>query len=121
MKYKIKHEKSNKAFMSSVFILSLVTCLFWIVLREYIYCIIFLILTLLLGYIYYCTYYYLKDDKLVIKLGFINFSVKYTELKKIENLNNSIKIYFKNISLNIYPNNKDIFYGDILNKMKGNK
>lgn len=121
MKYKIKHEKSNKVFMSSVIILCLVTCLFWFLLREYIYFSVYILLTILISYIYYFTYYYLLEDKLIVRLGFIKIKIKYSKIKKVENLKNSIKLYFNNWNVNIYPNNKDIFYGDILNKMKGIK
>lgn len=121
MKYKIKHEKSNKLFMTSIFIFCFITCLMWILLKEYIYFYIYLVLTILLSYIYYFTYYYLYKDKLVIKLGFINFKIKYKNIRKIDNLENSIKIFFNNISMNIYPNNKDIFFEDIKEKMRGSK
>ena len=121
MRYKIKHEKSNKVFMSSIFILCLITCLFWILLREYIYFGIYFVLTLILSYMYYFTYYYLLEDKLIVRLGFIKIQIKYKKIKKINNLKNSIKLYFNNWSVNIYPVNKDIFYVDLLDKMKGNK
>ena len=121
MKYRIKHEKSNKIFMTSVIILCLVTCMFWFILREYIYFSVYLFLTLLISYIYYFTYYYLKEEYLVIILGFIKVKIKYQKIIKIENLKNSVKLYFNGLSMDIYPNNKDIFYADMLDKMKGNK
>lgn len=119
MKYKIKHEKSNLMFMSSVLILSLVTCIFWIILREYIYFSVFFILTIFIGYIYYFTFYYIDKKYLIIKLGFIKVKIKYDKIKDIEKLEKSIKLNFKNISMNIYPNNIDIFYTDLKSKMKG--
>lgn len=120
MRCKIKHEKSNLVFMSSVILLSLITCVFWFVLNEYVYFLIYLIVTLLLAYIYYFTFYYLKENSLVIILGFIKIKIKYSSILKVENLKNGIKLNFKNISMNIYPNNKDIFFAELSNKMKGN-
>jgi len=69
---------------------------------------------------YYFTFYYLKKEKLIVKLGFIKVGIKYSKIIKIENLKNGIKLNFKNISMNIYPNNKDIFFAELNNKMKGN-
>jgi len=120
MKFKIKHEKSNLIFMSSVIILCLVTCVFWFLLREYIYFIIYFLLTLVISHMYYVTYYFLEKDKIIFKLGFIKIKIKYKNIKKIENLKNSIKITFNNFSMNIYPDNKDIFFAEINSKMKGN-
>lgn len=120
MKFKIKHEKTNLVFMSSVIVLSLVTCIFWLMLREYIYFLIYLVLTLLIAFVYYYTYYFIKKDSLIIKLGFIKIKIKYSSIKKIENLNNCIRLTFKNFNMNIYPNNKDIFFAEINSKLKGN-
>ena len=119
MKYKIKHEKANLLFMSSVIIFCLITCIFWIMLREYIYFFAYLILILIISYIYYFTYYFLEERYLVFKLGFIKIKLKYSKIKKVENLKNNIKLTFNKMSMNIYPNNKDIFYLELNNKMKG--
>lgn len=121
MKFKVKHEKSNLIFMSSVIILCLVTCIFWLMLREYIYFIIYFLLTLIISHIYYFTNYYIKDNYLKIKLGFIKIKIQYEKMIKIENLEKSINLKFKNFDMKIYPNNKDIFYVELNNKMKGCK
>lgn len=121
MKFKVKHEKNNLAFMTSVIILCLVTCIFWLILREYIYCIIYFLLTILIAHIYYFTFYYIKDNYLKIKLGFIIIKIKYEKIFKIENLEKSINLVFKSFDMKIYPNNKDIFYTELNNRMKGIK
>ena len=119
MKYKIKHEKSNLILMSSILILCLITCYVWFIFREYIYFSIYLILTIIITHIYYFTYYYIKNDSLIIKLGFIRVKIKYNQIKSIEILKNSIKLNLEKISLNLYPNKKDMFYTEINSKMKG--
>ena len=119
MQYKIKHEKSNIVFMTSVMIMCLLTCVIWFVLREYSYFIIYLIATLLVFHIYYFTYYYIKENYLLIKLGFIKIKFKYKNINNIENKKEGIKLKFNNLSMNIYPSNKDIFYAELLNKVKG--
>lgn len=119
MKFKIKHEKSNLIFMTSVILFCLITCVFWIMLREYRYFTIYFILTLLISHIYYFTCYFLEKDYLLFRLGLFNFKIKYKNIKRIEKVKNSIKLYLKYISINIYPNNIDMFYAEINNRMKG--
>ena len=119
MKYKIKYEKSNLVFMTSVIILCLITCVFWFILKEYNFCAIYFFLTLILAHIYYFTYYYLNEKKLVIKLGFIRFKIKYSSILKVENKNAGIKLFFKYMSMTIYPCNKDVFFSELINKVKG--
>ena len=119
MKYKIKHEKGNLVFMTSVIIMCLITCGLWLMLKEYTYFSIYLIITLLIAIFYYFTYYYLKDNYLIIKVGFINVKIKYKKIKKIDNLQNSIRLTYGKISMNIYPNNKDIFFAELSSKVKG--
>lgn len=109
MKFKFKPEKSNLIFMSSLLILCLMTCLFWLSFREYIYFTIYFVLTLLIGYVYYFTVYVIYENYLVVRLGFINFKFKYENIKSVENIKNGIKINYKNIKFTIYPNNRDIF------------
>ena len=76
MKFKIKHEKANLVFMTSVLILCLFTCIIWLMIREYSYFIIYLLLTLLIAIFYYNTYFYIKNDGLIIKLGFIKVKIE---------------------------------------------
>ena len=119
MKYKIKHEKSNLILMSSVLILCLITCYVWFIFRKYIYFSIYLILTIIITHIYYFTYYYIKNDSLIIKLGFIKVRIKYNKIKSIKILKNSVKLNLEKISLNLYPNNKDMFYTELSKIVKG--
>jgi len=119
MKYKIKHEKSNLILMSSVLILCLITCYVWFIFREYLYFSIYLILTIIIIHIYYFTYYYIKNDSLIIKLGFIKVRIKYNKIKSIDLLKNSVILNLEKISLNLYPNNKDKFYNEISKVVKG--
>lgn len=121
MKFKVKHGKSNLIFMSSVIILCLVTCIFWLMLREHIYFTVYFLLTLIISHIYYFTFYYINDNYLKIKLGFINIKIKYNKIFKIESLEKCINLVFKSFNMKIYPNNKDIFYTELNNKMKGCK
>lgn len=121
MKFKVKHEKSNLVFMSSVIILCFITCIFWLMLREYIYFCVYFIISLIITHIYYVTSYIIENDSLVIKLGFIKVKFKYEKLLRVSILDKSINLVFKNFKMNIYPSNKEIFYTELVSKMKGSK
>lgn len=121
MKYKIKHEKGNLFLMSSIFIMCIMTCGIWFMIKEYTYFYCYLIMTLLLAYFYFFTFYYLKNNYMVIQIGFIKIKFKYIKIRKIDNLQNSIKIKYNNMEVNIYPNNKDKFYSELVNKIGGKK
>ena len=120
MKYKIKLEKSNIIFMSSVIVLSLISCVFWVILKKYVYFIIYFILTSIIAHIYFYTYYYLTNDYLIVRLGFLKVKINYLKIFDIEKLKLGIKLKFKKISMNIYPSNQDVFYAELKSKMKGN-
>jgi len=96
-------------FMISLILILIVICIFWLILREYLYFIIYIILTLLIAYTYYFTCYYIKDKYFITKLGFIKIKIKYDSIKSVENLKDRVKIYLKNLKFDVYPNNKDIF------------
>jgi len=117
MKFKFNPEKSNKLLMSSIIFLSFVTCLFWIILREYIYFIVYFSLTLFIAITYFCTRYYIKDNYLIIKLGFISIKISYLRINNVENLNDKVKLNLIKYSLNIYPQNKDIFVAKLNSKL----
>ena len=117
MKFKVKYEKSNFVLMTSIILLSIITCILWFILKEYIYFSVYFILTLLISYIYYFTYYYIKKDGLIFRLGFIKIKLKYNNIKKVENLKDKVKIYFNKININIYPKNKDIFVAELNSKL----
>jgi len=119
MKYKVKHEKSNLTFMTSTLILCFITCIFWLILKEYIYFGVYLVITLLIAYFYYFIIYILNKNFFIIRLGFINIKFNYKKIKKIEKLESGLKIYFEKIKITVYPHNKDIFYVNIKDKMKG--
>ena len=117
MKFKFKPEKSNLFFMSSTFVLCLITCLFWLSFREYIYFIIYFSLTLLLAFIYYFKSYIIKEKYFIIRYGFINIKLKYSNIKSIKEQNGGVKIYLNKINFVAYPANKDIFIASISSKI----
>lgn len=118
MKFKVKPEKSNMAFMTSTFFLLIITCILWIILKEYIYFVVYFILTILLAYIYYFTSYTIKDKYLVIKLGFIVLKINYNKITNVELIKNKVKVNLKKFSLDLYPDNKDIFVAKVNSKIK---
>lgn len=109
MKFKVKPEKSNFVLMTSMFIMSLIVCILFLVLHEYIYSLIYFILILVISHIYYFTYYYLKDNGLIIRLGFIRIKFNYKNILDVNEISEKVRIKLKNITLNIYPNNREIF------------
>ncbi len=113
MKYKIKYPKNNLALMSMLIIFGLFTCIIWYNLKEYAYCFGYLITLLILSYTYYFTYYYLKNDYLQVRLGFIILRFKYQNIKDVIQDEDKIKIKLKKISFCIYPKNIDNFYFEL--------
>lgn len=120
MKYKVKHEKKNLALTSSVLFLCFVSCLFWFVLKEYTYFAIYIILTIVISYIYYFTTYQIGDKNLIIKLGFIKIKIDYKRIKSVKELTPGIELKFQRYHFKIYPNNQDMFYLNLISRMKGN-
>lgn len=119
MKYKIKLEKPKIVSMASILFLCLLTCFLWLSLREYIFFSIYLILTVMLAHMYFFTYYYIEENYLVIKLGFLIVKFKYSKILDIEKVNEAIKLKFKKFNISIYPSNKDDFYKKLKNKIGG--
>ena len=117
MKFKAKLEKSNVLLMSSIIFLLLVTCVFWIILREYLVGVIYFALTLFLLYTYFFTSYYLKEKFFVTKLGLIKVRIKYDSINQVENLKDKVKLHLKYFNITIYPNNQDIFVAKLNSKL----
>ena len=117
MKFKFKPNKSNLFLMSSTILLLIFVCLLWLVLREYIYFAVYGVLTLIISYTYYFTSYYIKDRYLETRLGFIFIRIKYRNIKKVELVNDKVRIHLKNVKFNICPNNKDIFVVKLNSKL----
>ncbi len=118
MKSKIKLEKKKIILMSSILLVLLFTCVFWFLLKEYIYFTIYLILTIFIGYIYFFTFYILKEKYLLIILGFIPIKIKYKNIKSIEKLNIGIRLKLKYFNLILYPNKEDMFYLKLQEEME---
>lgn len=117
MKFKVKPEKSNLVLMSSILLFLLVTCILWLILREYVYFTIYLVLTLLIFYVYFFTFYFIKEEYFVTKLGFLKIKIKYENIRSVENLKEGVKLNLKKFSMNIYPHNKDIFVAKLNSKL----
>lgn len=117
MKFKVKPEKSNLLLMSTLLLLCLTTCFMWLVIREYICFGIYFALTLIIAHMYYFTSYILKEDILIIKLGFIKIKINYNKISNIEVIKDRVKLNFKKLNINIYPNNKEIFVAKINSKL----
>lgn len=95
----------------------------------------FMILTLLLItffnlYMFFFTYYIVKDDKLIVKTGFFTYKIIYLkEIKEIKDdktirrslatgINNRIEIFYGESSIIISPKNKIEFLKEINYKLK---
>ena len=120
MKFRVKYERQNKVLMTSIFMLCLLTCIFWLLLPFYIYALVYFVITLILSYTYYRTIYILNNDGLVIKMGFIPVKLKYQKIKSIKRIDNKIKVNYEHFSVTIYPDNIDIFMVK-LNEFMGGK
>ena len=117
MKFKARPEKSNILLMSSIILLLLVTCIFWLILRKYVYCLVYFILTLFIAYTYFFTFYYIKENRFVARLGLIKISIKYDEIRKVESLKDKVKVHLKYFCITLYPNNQDIFVAKLNSKL----
>ncbi len=117
MRYKVKYEKSNLIFMSSILILCLIMCIFFVILNEYVYCTIYAILTLILIHTYYFTTYTLDKEALVIRLGFIPIKIKYEHIWNVESVSNGVKITTKSFPITIYPDEIKNFVKELKKKV----
>ncbi len=109
MKFKVKPEKSNFIFMSSIIILCFISCLMWLSLRLYFYSLVYLSLTLIIAHIYYFTFYILEKNFLVIKLGFLKIKIHYQNLESATLKKKSVILKWHKISFKIYPEHNDVF------------
>lgn len=117
MKFKVKYEKSNLIFMTSIISLCFIICIIFMILKQYLYTVIYVILTSFIIYIYYFTSYKLDERKFVIKLGFINIGFKYEHIWKVEELMKGVKITTKNLSLTVYPDEPQKFVKELNKKI----
>lgn len=117
MKFRVKYEKSNIFLMSSIILCLLVTCMFWLILREYIYFAVYFALTLFISYTYFFTSYFIKEKYFVVRLGLINIKIKYSGIKSIEDGKDKLKINLKRFSFTVYPSNKEIFVAKLNSKL----
>jgi len=117
MKFSVKYEKSNIMLMTSIFILLLITSLLFLVFKEYLYFIIYLIITLLISYVYFGTSYFVKEKYFVTKLGFIKIKIKYSNISNVIIEKDRVIIYLNKFSFSIYPSNKEIFLAKINSKL----
>ena len=117
MKFKVKYEKNNLVFMSSVIFLCLVVCVLFIVLKNYLYSVIYLILILIIGHTYYFSSYELSKDKLIIKMGFLKIKFRYEFLWKVEKNNKGVKVTNKNFSFTLYPEDQTKFIRELNKKI----
>ncbi len=120
MKFKCKPEKANFVLMTFIVVICLVTCIFWLLLKKYVYFACYLILTLIIIHTYYFQYYVIKNKHLEIHMGFLNIKFKCKEIKKVTKLDNKVKIELNKINFTIYPLNTDLFMS-ALNKEKAVK
>ncbi len=118
MKFEVKPSRNNLVTMISTIIMIFVTCVVWIMLKEYLYFGIFMGLTLIVMYFYFVTSYELKEDHLVVKVGFIPFKFKYSNIKKVEVLPDKVKLSMKLFNLELYPKDKDTFVNMLNKKVK---
>jgi len=121
MKFKFKPEKSNLFLMTSIIFLLFATCVFWLIIKEYIYFSVYIILTLLIAHMYYFTSYFIKDNYFVTRLGFVTIKIKYSKIMKVESLKDKVKIILNSFSIDIYPKNKEIFLAKLNSKIDKQK
>ncbi|MBE6156560.1 MAG: hypothetical protein E7161_02325 [Firmicutes bacterium] len=121
MKFKFKPEKSNLFLMTSIIFLLFITCIFWLIIKEYIFFSVYIMLTVIIAHIYYFTSYFIEAKYFVTKLGFIKIKIKYSDIRKIEDMQEKVKISLKSFSFYVYPRNKDIFVAKLNSKIDKQK
>ena len=118
MKFKVKPNKSNFYMMTFVLVLCFVTCIFWIYLNKYVIGVIYLIVTVILAHMYYFSTYIIDNNVLTIKLGFLPVKIKCSNIKKIEQEDDRVKLEFAKLSLSLYPMNKELFVTSLKKELK---
>lgn len=116
--YKNKLELKNKILMTFIFILLIINFIGWILLKEYVYAIIFILITLVLFQMYYFTSYYFDKEHLVVKLGLIKLKFKYQNIIEVKEDRNQIYIQTNIIGFHVNPSEKEKFKKELSLKMK---
>ena len=87
------------------------------VLKRYLYCGIYVVLSLIMIHTYYFSSYELGKDKLIIQMGFLKFKFRYEFLWKVEKNNKGVKVTNKNFSFTIYPDDQTKFIRELNKKI----
>ena len=120
MKFKVDLENNNFYLMTVVITLCIFTCLIWLILREYVYFIIYFFLNSLLINCYYFTNYIVGKQCLIIKLGIFKININYKKITNIKKTNKKVMLFIGNKKINLYPKNKEKFVS-VLNSKLTNK
>lgn len=117
MKFKFKPKKSNLYLMIFMILVLLINSAIWLIIKEYLYFIITLILSLIIIHVYFTTTYIIYDDYFVTTLGFLKVKIYYKNIKKIEVVNNKVNVVLKNITIDLCPDKMDVFIKEIKGRM----
>ena len=117
MEFKEVPFKNNRIFVLIIIPVLIFICISWLILRKYGYFIGYLGITLLLVYLHFFTYYYINDYYLLIKAGFFNMKIKYKDIISVEEYKDKIKVIWKKLNINLYPNNINKFIIEFKNKL----
>ena len=117
MKFNFKPKKYNLYLMIFMIVLLLITCAIWFHLKEYVYFGVFLVLSIAIIHIYFNTLYIIDDKYLITKLGFLKIKIKYNNIKKVEEINQKVNIVLNNFTLDVSPENRDVFIKEINKKV----
>lgn len=93
MKFKNKLDKKNITYLVIVVVISILTLLGILYLKQYLFALIFILLVIGLLYIYIDTSYELSKEYFIVRYGFIKMKFKYDKIKNVNLLND--KIYLK--------------------------
>lgn len=109
--------KNNRLFMLIIIPVLIFICISWLILNKYGYFIGYLGITLLLVYLHFFTYYYINNDYLLIKAGFLKIKIYYKDINSVEVNNNKLRVNWKRLNINLYPNNSNIFIKEFKNRL----
>lgn len=92
MKIKNNLDKKNKSFIGTVSIISLLTFFGIIYLNEYLYGIAFLLLFTFLLILYIDTSYEITDDYFIVKYSFIKIKYNFEKITSVEVVDDKVMI-----------------------------
>ena len=117
MKFREQPAKKNATLILFVVLSLVLISLCFLILNSILYFCLYIVLTIILAYLYFFTYYFIDDDYLILKSGFIKVKIKYSNIISIVENNENIKIVTNKTKFILYPDYKTKFVNELKKKV----